>query len=229
MLEKMDDFFNDRIEEYDDHQLNAIASAKEFYPFTARSLPAEEGVKVLDLGCGTGLELEYYFRLNPAAEVTCIDMAGRMLDKLTKKFGDKDIRIIKGSYFDVELKESYYDAVLSVESLHHYDMEKKVIFYGKIRRALKQNGYFILTDYFAATDEEEKFLASELARLKSEQGIKDCEFYHYDTPLTAEHEIEALKTAGFTGAEVIKRWESTCCIKAVRKMSGKAEKRDRGV
>lgn len=50
MLEKMDDFFNDRIEEYDDHQLNAIASAKEFYPFTARSLPAEKGVKVLDLG-----------------------------------------------------------------------------------------------------------------------------------------------------------------------------------
>ena len=123
MLEKMDDFFNDRIEEYDDHQLNAIASAKEFYPFTARSLPAEKGVKVLDLGCGTGLEFEYYFRLNPAAEVTCIDMAGRMLDKLAKKFGDKDIRIIKGSYFDVELEESYYDAVLSVESLHHYDME----------------------------------------------------------------------------------------------------------
>ena len=46
---------------YEDHQLTSIASAREFYPFTAACLPQTAGAKILDLGCGTGLELGYYF------------------------------------------------------------------------------------------------------------------------------------------------------------------------
>lgn len=34
-LEKMGDFFDSRTEGYEDHQLNTIDFAKEFYPFTA--------------------------------------------------------------------------------------------------------------------------------------------------------------------------------------------------
>jgi tRNA1(Val) A37 N6-methylase TrmN6 len=34
--------------------LTCIASAEEFYPFTAALLPREAGCRVLDLGCGTG-------------------------------------------------------------------------------------------------------------------------------------------------------------------------------
>lgn len=66
MLEKMNDFFNSRIDEYEEHQLNAIAGAREFYPFTAKQLPMHPHARVLDLGCGTGLELGYYFQLNPS-------------------------------------------------------------------------------------------------------------------------------------------------------------------
>ena len=50
ILEKMDDFFNNRIDGYEEHQLNAIASAKEFYPFTAEHLPMDSEACVLDLG-----------------------------------------------------------------------------------------------------------------------------------------------------------------------------------
>ena len=76
MLEKMNDFFNGRVRGYEEHQLTAIAYAREFYPFTAECLPDKAGASVLDLGCGTGLELGYYFARNPAAKVTGIDMAG---------------------------------------------------------------------------------------------------------------------------------------------------------
>ena len=62
MLEKMGEFFDRRLEGYEEHQLTAIAAAGEFYPFTAAYLPKKEGARVLDLGCGTGLELSYYFR-----------------------------------------------------------------------------------------------------------------------------------------------------------------------
>lgn len=39
MLEPMDVFFDRRLDGYEAHQLTAIASAQEFYPFTASLLP----------------------------------------------------------------------------------------------------------------------------------------------------------------------------------------------
>ena len=40
------------------------------------------------------------------------------------------------------------------------------------------------------------------------------EFYHFDTPLTVEHEREALKEAGFTKIEILGKWGATCLIKS---------------
>ena len=51
MLEKMSDFFEARLGEYDEHMLTNIESANEFYPFTSRHLPTSDGCTVLDLGC----------------------------------------------------------------------------------------------------------------------------------------------------------------------------------
>lgn len=62
MLERMDEFFDSRLEIYDDHQLNNIANAREFLAFTAECLPTVPNSKILDLGCGTGLELEEYLK-----------------------------------------------------------------------------------------------------------------------------------------------------------------------
>ena len=64
MLEKMDAFFAVRLDGYDSHMMNEIEGAEEFYPYTASLLPMSKGAKVLDLGCGTGLELGFYFTLN---------------------------------------------------------------------------------------------------------------------------------------------------------------------
>lgn len=54
MLEKMNEFFNKRVDGYEEHQLNVIDGAQEFYPYTAACLPMLENAEVLDLGCGTG-------------------------------------------------------------------------------------------------------------------------------------------------------------------------------
>ena len=216
MLEKMDECFNSRLDGYEEHQLNVIEGAKEFYPYTARLLPRHRGSRILDLGCGTGLELDYYFAFNPSAKVTGIDLAADMLKVLKKKFSDKAVTVIQGSYFDVPFEDNCYDAVVSVESLHHFSKLEKVALYKKIFKALTAGGYFILTDYFASSNEQENFFRQELLRLKSEQGITDNEFYHYDTPLTIAHEIKALKEAGFIHIEILKQWAATCTIKAVK-------------
>ncbi len=216
MLEKMGEFFSKRLNGYEEHQLNEIDGAHEFYPFTASLLPMQNLATVLDLGCGTGLELEYYFKLNPTAKITGIDLAEDMLKVLKEKFSEKHITVIHGSYFDVPFEKNCYEAVVSVESLHHFSQDEKVSLYKKVFQTLAANGYFILTDYFAPTEEKEIFFRQELLRLKEEQGINDNVPYHYDTPLTTEHEIQALHEAGFSHIEVLAQWGATCTIKAVK-------------
>lgn len=214
MLEKMNDFFDKRLDGYDEHMMTCIESAEEFYPYTAELLPQANGAQILDLGCGTGLELEHYFKINPSAKITGIDLTETMLKALRNKFPEKDLSLICGSYFDVPFEENTFDAAVSVESLHHFTKEEKVPLFTKLCKALKDGGYFILTDYFALSDEDEKTFRNELLRLKNEQGIDDNGFYHYDTPLTVEHETQALLEAGFSFVEVLNSWDATFTIKA---------------
>jgi tRNA (cmo5U34)-methyltransferase len=212
-------FFDARLDTYDAHMLNNIASAKEFYPFTASLLPQKADTSILDLGCGTGLELEEYFKRCPTASVTGIDLAPRMLETMKDKFKDKQVTAILGSYFSVPFGISVYDAAVSVESLHHFTKSEKIPLYRKLYNALRPGGYLILTDYFALSDEEEVAHRTELVRLKAEQGISDGEFYHYDTPLTVAHETEALLAGGFDEITVEGSWGATFTLKAIRRES----------
>ena len=216
MLELMGQFFDARLENYEQHMLECIEDADKFYPFTAGLLPEFNKAQILDLGCGTGLELDEYFKLNPHASVTGIDLAPGMLEALKRKHGDKNITLICGSYFVEEFGESIFDAAVSVESLHHFTSSQKLPLYEKLYNALKPGGYFILTDYFAKDDEYENHFRSEYLRLKSEQKLDDDKFYHYDTPLTVDHETEILYKAGFIQVEVLSNWGATFTIRATK-------------
>jgi len=214
-LERMNDFFAARLDGYDRHMMSDIEGAQEFYPYTASLLPLKKGARVLDLGCGTGLELEFYFQLNSDASVVGIDLSADMLEILQRKFADKRVDLINDSYFNVPLGESRFDATVSVESLHHYTDAQKLSLYRKLNKALTENGFFVLTDYFAESEALEKIYFLELERLKSEQGLKPDEFYHYDTPLTAEHEINVLKQAGFSDVRIMRKWGATYTLLAM--------------
>ena len=216
MLEPMAAFFEARLESYDTHMLTNIAGARKFYPATADNLPGWDGAEILDLGCGTGLELEYYFVKNPTARVTGIDLSAGMLQALKKKFPGKNLELICASYFAVPLGHGIYDAVVSVESLHHFTRDAKAALYRKVYGALKETGYFLLTDYFALSEEEEGHWFRELERIKAEEGITDGECYHFDTPLTVEHELQTLELAGFGRIEVLGDWGVTHMLRAWR-------------
>ena len=212
-LEKMDDFFAARIDGYDEHMKTNIEGASGFYAYTASLLPAEPGCRVLDLGCGTGLELEEYFALNPSAEITGIDLSKDMLNALKAKFPEKEMKLIHASYFDVPLGEKTFDAAVSVESLHHFPAELKASLYQKLHTALKKGGVFVLTDYFAESEELEREYFRNLEELKKEQGLSDGAFYHYDTPLLVSHETDILLRAGFRDVQILKQWgESTFTV-----------------
>ncbi|MBR6027894.1 MAG: class I SAM-dependent methyltransferase [Clostridia bacterium] len=216
MLEKMADFFAARVEGYDEHMRREVEEDSAFYAYTASLLPGAEGAQILDLGCGTGLELEAYFALNSRAKVTGIDLTREMLDALRAKFPDRELTLICGSYFDVPLGEDVYDAAVSVESLHHFPAEMKLKLYRMLHAALKDGGCFVLTDYFAESEAEEAVYFRNLEALKKAQGIPEGVFCHYDTPLTVAHETAVLRQAGFADVRLMKEWGSTSTLLAVR-------------
>ena len=139
-----------------------------------------------------------------------------MLNALKSKFPNKDLTLICGSYFQEPLGIEKYDAAVSVESLHHFTKEEKTALYRKLKDAIKNGGYFVLTDYFAELDEQEVFFRQELMGLRREQNLQDDVFYHYDTPLTVEHEKEALMAAGFSSVEIMGHWGTTYTLKATK-------------
>lgn len=215
-LEPMGAFFARRLEGYDEHMLRDIAGAKKFYPAAAALLPDFPGCRILDLGCGTGLELEFYFPRNPAARVTGIDLSPEMLEALRSKFPDRDLDLRRGSYLELSLGEAEYDGAISVESLHHFSPEVKLGLYRRLRRALKPGGCFILADYFAGNDAEEESFFRELRELKRREEVPEDTLVHFDTPLTREHEMALLREAGFASVEITGNWEATALIRAVR-------------
>ena len=95
-----------------------------------------------------------------------------MLQALREKFPERELTLLQGSYFDLPFGQECFDAAVSVESLHHFTAEEKLPLYRKLYQALKPGGYFILTDYFAPSDEEESAYRRDYLRLREEQGIR---------------------------------------------------------
>ncbi len=212
-IEKIDEFFNNRAATYDSHMLKDL-KLDEFYEAIANLFTdAFDGMRLLDLGCGTGLELERLYLRYPNMEVTGIDIAQNMLEIMQNRYIDKQLNIICASYFDVQVPEEAYEYVLSTYSLHHFNEEQKLIIYKKIYNALIPGGILIEGDRTAKSLEEQKFRISENERLRHEAGIVDG-FYHYDIPLTPATQIKLLEMAGFHDVGVIRQWEYTSIIRA---------------
>ncbi len=217
-IEKMDEFFTARVEGYENQMIYNVEGCAEGYVKMAELVKElstnDESLKLLDLGCGTGLELDEIFKLLPETSVTGIDLTQAMLDKLQEKHADKNLNLICGSYFDVNFGENCFDVAVSFQTMHHFSYEKKIGLYEKINRALTVGGVYIECDYMVEEQAEEDLYFSENARLRAEIGVGEDEFYHYDTPCTIENQIEMFKKAGFSDVKKVYRVENTTIVVA---------------
>ena len=195
-LEEMTAFFTSRLDLYDEHMLREVPGCRTGYARMAALLP-EGMARLLDLGCGTGLELEPIFARFPALRVTGVDLTAAMLDRLRVKFSDRDLTLIRGSYVGMDFGRERYDAAVSFETLHHLEPEEKGALYRRVWEALTPEGVYVECDYIAATAEEEAALRAEHRRLRMEAGAGGDTLYHFDIPCTLEHQKALLEAAGF--------------------------------
>ena len=210
-MEKMNEFFARRIGEYEEHMIRNVNGCREGYFRLAAALPG--GMRsLLDLGCGTGLELDAIFERFPRLAVTGIDLTAAMLDRLREKHGDKRIHLICGDYFQEDLGKGY-NAAVSFQSLHHFAPQDKLTLYRRIFQALQPGGLYLECDYMAADQQEEAFYFGQRERLLREAGQGEG-LYHYDTRCTPKHQMKLLASAGFCSLGLVWRQGNTVLLRA---------------
>ena len=183
---EMKEFFNAKIDGYDELHLKQIEGKEKIVEFIPKDTK-----NIIDLGAGTGLQLIKVYKEFPEIKTTAIDVSDEMLKKLAERNISDNITIINESFFDYEFGLNI-DAVISTQALHHFDSNDKLTLFKKVYNCLKNGGVFINEDYFAVDEETEKQGFEDYKNLARGEGK------HYDTPLTLAHEIEILKEAGFS-------------------------------
>lgn len=211
-LEAMSGFFDRRVDSYEDH----MRPWRAYYRWLGELIPAQAET-LLDLGCGTGLELDEIFRLHPDIRVTGIDLAPGMLARLREKHPERKLTLTVGDYLTVPLAPCAFDVAVAFETLHHFPPETKLGLFRRIFAALRPGGMLLEGDYIAESDEMETYLFQELARRRARQHVPEGTFVHFDTPLTLAHELSLLSQAGFT-AEVLgyRGEDNTPMIRAIK-------------
>lgn len=207
-IEEMTDFFNLRAGGYDDHMKKVIGDDFNAF-YNAISLPIQntnEAVSVLDLGCGTGLEIEGIFKKTPNVSITCVDLSQKMLSELKGKYPDHsdNITLVQESYLDFKYEPNKYDYIVSVMTMHHLEEDVKLKLYKSIHDSLKDGACYIEGDYVVSEDQEKAILNEYLDLKKTRPEIANGS-YHIDIPFSKETQTKLFKDAGLSKVDII--WE----------------------
>ena len=109
-----------------------------------RMYPPEEGMRVLDVGCGTGTNLDIYHAAG--CRVFGIDVSAAMLAEAGKKLGDRaELRL--GSASDMCYADDSFDLVVGMLTLHEMRPEIRSQAMNEMARVVKNEGRILLVDY----------------------------------------------------------------------------------
>lgn len=100
--------------------------------------------KILDVGCGRGFYATMCSKLLPDSEIYGIDTNPEYIEKATsisKLY--KNIKISKGSVYEIPFKNSTFDAIICSEVMEHLVDETNAL--SELKRVLKPKGNLYLT------------------------------------------------------------------------------------
>jgi len=203
--EPMGAFFDTRADGYNQKMLSGENSDEDYKKLGACLPRTGETLEILDIGCGTGIELDYIWARCPGARITCLDLSHGMLDLLLANHpGSHDrVIVVEASYIDWAYPESAFDTVISNSTMHHLWPEEKSAVYRRILGTLKPGGWYIESDFIV-----DDLMAKQYRRRYEiiTAGLSDkakAGEYHIDIPCTLATQKQLLLDAGFGTVEVL--------------------------
>lgn len=106
--------------------------------FTRNKVPAHGNLKILDVGCGTGVNAKYFKEMGH--DVFGIDISKVAIDNFVKTgFDGMQCDILKG----IPKEDNSFDLVFASEVIEH--VEDYEFFLSELRRVLKKDGLLVLS------------------------------------------------------------------------------------
>jgi ubiquinone/menaquinone biosynthesis C-methylase UbiE len=109
-----------------------------------RLCPPQEGLSILDVGCGTGTQLGLYAR--PGCRLVGIDPSPAMLALARQKLGPA-AELLSGDATKMSFTDAAFDLVSVTFVLHEMDPEKRLQVLRECRRVTKPGGRILLVDF----------------------------------------------------------------------------------
>jgi ubiquinone/menaquinone biosynthesis C-methylase UbiE len=106
--------------------------------------PVNEGMTVLDIGCGTGAHLRLYQKEN--CSIYGIDLSPAMINVARKTLGE-EANISLGSATDMEFGNDQFDLILCSTVLHEMSQKVREDVLEEAKRVLKSDGRILLIDF----------------------------------------------------------------------------------
>lgn len=179
------DFYNKQTQ--DEHHLKSILNF----------LPLEAGIKILDLGTGSGYLSFPIAKKYPNISIVGLDIVEKALEVnriRAKEENIKNISFITYDGIDFPFADDAFDMVISRYALHHFpDIQKSI---SEISRVIKQGGFLFISDPTPNVNDTSRFVDGYM-RLKRDGHIK---FYTKD---------EWLQICGKYGLKFNKSFDST--------------------
>jgi len=104
-----------------------------------KTADVQQGERVLEVGCGGG----HILMMFPQADLTGIDVSGRMLEKARCNLSGLCVNLLQGELDDLQFAPQSFDAILCTEVLEHVIEPGALL--SSIRRLLKPAGRAIIT------------------------------------------------------------------------------------
>ncbi len=111
----------------------------------------KSGIKVLDVGCGSGNAINLMAKSFPNSQFTGYDFSSEAIENATneaKKLGLSNIIFEKQDAASFS-KESYFDVITAFDAIHDQAKPEKVL--ENIKKALKPDGIFMMQDIRASS------------------------------------------------------------------------------
>jgi tRNA (cmo5U34)-methyltransferase len=173
-VENIKQHFEEEAQEFDAIIRRLIPNYEQMVDALVTALPFNQSqpIRVVDLGCGTGTIARRIKDVYPLAQITCVDIAEKMLQIAQVKLGEAgdDLRYQLANFEDYEF-DTTYDVAVSSLALHHLvSDDDKIKFYKKIYDCLTLGGVFYNADVIlgSSSDLQERYMEKwrEYMRLK---------------------------------------------------------------
>ncbi|HOK56818.1 MAG TPA: class I SAM-dependent methyltransferase [bacterium] len=133
------EFFNNMAENWDKN--DKVASNK--YRRIIEELKIEDGLKILDIGTGTGVLIPYLLETGKIIEIYAIDYSEKMIEKFREKNFPENVKSFIMDIHNTDFENNFFDRIIANACYPHFEDKEKAI--KEIYRILKKNGIFIIS------------------------------------------------------------------------------------